>query len=74
MLNGLDDELYDLEDAPDTSLDALFRAYIMKHPEEFFVDATDEEEAAGPLLEGARGIINSRPPRRLDLAAELLAE
>jgi hypothetical protein len=73
-LDRLDDRLYDLDGASETSLDLLFRRYINGHPEEFFVPAANEEEAASALLQGARSIINSHPPRRLELAQALLEE
>lgn len=73
-MNGLDDELYDLDAAPATSLDALFRRYIEQHDDEFFRPNGDEEAASAALLGCARGLVNTAPPRRLDLAEELLSE
>jgi hypothetical protein len=33
------EELYELLETPDSSLEALIRAYVEAHAEEFFVDA-----------------------------------
>ena len=73
-LERLDDELFDLDASPELSLDVLFRLYIDDHPDEFFVEAASEEEAAKALLDVAREIVNRPPPRRLDFALELLEE
>ena len=73
-LEQLDDRLYDLDGAEETSLDSLSRRYIEAHPEDFFVPAAGEEEAAAALLACARQLVDEPPPRRLDLAASLLAE
>jgi hypothetical protein len=70
----LDERLFDLEDSDATSLDVLFRRYIERHPDEFFVPAPSEEDACKALLDGARRLVNEPPPRRLDLADELLRE
>jgi GNAT superfamily N-acetyltransferase len=71
---SFDDRLYDLDDDPTTSLDLAFRRYIDAHPAEFFVDNEDEELAAATLLDVARRLVNDPPPRRLDVARDLLEE
>jgi hypothetical protein len=38
-LAELEEELYELLETPDSSLEALIRAYVEAHAEEFFVDA-----------------------------------
>ena len=73
-LAAFDDRLFELDDDPATSLDLASRRYIDAHPEEFFAENEDEELAAATLLDVARGLVNDPPPRRLDVAQELLTE
>ncbi len=73
-LAAFDDRLFELDDDPATSLDRASRRYIDAHPEEFFAENEDEELAAATLLDVARGLVNDPPPRRLDVAQELLTE
>lgn len=73
-MQRLDDQLFALDEDPHTSLDELFRRYIEGHPEEFFIDTDDEEAAADALLDAARSIIDGHPPRRLELACDILEE
>lgn len=75
LLDRLDDRFYELDDDDaTTSLDLLFTTYINTHPDEFFVPAASEEDACEALLHGARQLVNEPPPRRLDLAEDLLLE
>jgi hypothetical protein len=75
LLDRLDDRFYELDDDDaTTSLDLLFTTYINTHPDEFFVPAASEEDACEALLRGARQLVNEPPPRRLDLAEDLLLE
>jgi hypothetical protein len=74
-MDRLDDRFYELDDDDaTTSLDLLFTTYINTHPDEFFVPAASEEDACEALLHGARQLVNEPPPRRLDLAEDLLLE
>jgi hypothetical protein len=75
LMDRLDDRFYELDDDDaTTSLDLLFTTYINTHPDEFFVPAASEEDACEALLHGARQLVNEPPPRRLDLAEDLLLE
>lgn len=75
LLDRLDDRFYELDDdVATTALDLLFTTYINTHPDEFFVPAASEEDACEALLHGARQLVNEPPPRRLDLAEDLLLE
>lgn len=72
----LDDELYDLDGEPATSLRTIFAEYIDAHPSEFFRDPANEVEAVEALLTSARALINSQSEseRDLPLAQDLLDE
>jgi hypothetical protein len=75
LMDRLNDRFYELDDDDaTTSLDLLFTTYINTHPDEFFVPAASEEDACEALLHGARQLVNEPPPRRLDLAEDLLLE